>query len=151
MKISFDLDDTLISKTKFPLEKDTFFHQFFSFERIRLGTIDLFKKLKSENHEIYIYTTSFRSVSKIRLMFFIYGISVDGIINQQKHIKVLGEKSKTISKLPSKFGIDIHVDDSKGVEMEGERHDFKTIIISDNDKNWTNFILKNIRMQAINI
>ena len=77
-------------------------------------------------------------------MFFTYGISVDYIINQKKHISKLGEKSKDVSKLPSQFGIDIHVDDSKGVEMEGEKHHFKTIIISYNDVNWTESILEAI-------
>ena len=144
MIISFDLDDTLISKTKFPLEKETIWNRVFGVERIRLGTVNLFKELQSEKHQIFIYTTSFRSEIKIRIMFFTYGISVANIINQKKHIKVIGLKSKNISKLPSKFGIDIHVDDSKGVEMEGAKYGFKTIIISESEKNWVQLVLKNI-------
>ncbi|WP_026706618.1 hypothetical protein [Flavobacterium soli] len=145
MIISFDLDDTLLSKSKFPLEKQTLWNKVFGVERIRFGTVNLFKELQSQNHKIYIYTTSYRSELKIRFMFFTYGISVATIINQKKHIKELGLKSKEVSKLPSKFGIDVHVDDSKGVEMEGKKYGFKTIIISDKENAWVKLILENIR------
>lgn len=145
MIISFDLDDTLISKSKFPLEKQTLWNKVFGVERIRFGTVHLFKELQSQNHKIYIYTTSYRSGLKIRFMFLTYGISVATIINQKKHIKELGLKSKEVSKLPSKFGIDVHVDDSKGVEMEGKKYGFKTIIISDKENAWVELILENIR------
>ena len=142
MIISFDLDDTIISKTKFPLEKETFFHRILGIERIRLGTRDLFKELKARGHKIYIYTTSFRSKSKISLMFYSYGIPVDYIINQQKHTRNV--KDKNISKFPPQFGIDIHIDDSLGVKMEGEKHGFNSIIISEKDKNWAAEIIKNL-------
>ena len=142
MIISFDLDDTIISKTKFPLEKETLLHQILGIEGIRLGTRDLFKELKARGHKIYIYTTSFRSKSKIRLMFYAYGIPVDYIINQQSHIRNV--KSKNISKFPPQFGIDVHIDDSPGVKMEGEKHGFRTIIVSDNDEKWTTKIIENL-------
>ena len=142
MIISFDLDDTIISKTKFPLEKETFVHRILGIERIRLGTKDLFKELRVRGHKIYIYTTSFRSKSKIRFMFYAYGICVDYVINQKSHIKNVNGKS--ISKFPPQFGIDIHIDDSQGVKMEGEKHGFRTIIVLDNDENWTSKIIENL-------
>lgn len=139
------IDDTLISKSKFPLEKDTLWHKIFGVERIRLGTIDLFRELQSNNHKIYIYTTSFRKELTIRFMFFTYGISVADIINQRKHIKTLGLKSKEVSKLPSKFGIDIHIDDSEGVEKEGKKYGFKTVIVSASEKDWVRLVLEKIK------
>jgi hypothetical protein len=42
------------------------------------------------------------------------------------------------------FNIDVHVDDSPGVCMEGERHQFKTIIIAETDTDWVNNILAQI-------
>ena len=54
-------------------------------------------------------------------------------------------KSKEVSKFPSQFGIDIHVDDSKGVAMEGEKYGFSTIIISDKESDWIQQILMNIK------
>ena len=63
MKISFDLDDTIIS-TKFSLEKESLWSKIIRAERIRLGTIALFKELRVQKHDIYIYTTSYRSKLK---------------------------------------------------------------------------------------
>jgi hypothetical protein len=79
MKISFDLDDTIISNNRFPLEKETFGLKL-SDARIRSGTVALFKALRDRKHTIYIYTTSYRSTLTIKLMFLSYSIAVDFII-----------------------------------------------------------------------
>ena len=146
MKISSDLDDTIISKSRFALEKEPLLGKLIGAERIRFGTIALFKQLKAKGYEVGIYTTSFRSKAKIRRMFWLYGISVDYIINQQEHDKVLREKSKNISKYPPAFGIDIHIDDLVGVEIEGKRHNFTTIIVPTDDDKWVDNILEEIDM-----
>ncbi|MEN2399442.1 hypothetical protein GKZ90_0006620 [Flavobacterium sp. MC2016-06] len=146
MILSFDLDDTLISKSKFRLEKRNLLQRFLGVEFLRKGTIDLFKELKKQKHQIYIYTTSFRSESRIKWMFYSYGISVDFVINQQKHQKRIRKTNFNCSKFPPMFHIDIHVDDSIGVEMEGRKYGFKTIIISDKDENWTQTVFNTIRL-----
>ncbi|MBF4483321.1 hypothetical protein [Flavobacterium sp. CSZ] len=143
MILSFDLDDTLISN-KFELEKTNFLQRILGIECLRKGTIDLFKELKKQKHQIYIYTTSHRSESRIKWMFYSYGIAVDYVINQQKHQQKLRNTNIYSSKFPTVFNIDIHVDDSMGVEAEGKKYGFKTIIISETDKNWTQTILKKI-------
>jgi len=144
MIISFDLDDTLISKNKFELEKSNLLQQFFGLENLRKGTIDLFRELKKQKHQIYIYTTSYRSESRIKWTFYSYGVSVDFVINQQKHQKSIRKKDIYCSKFPPMFNIDIHIDDSIGVEMEGQKYGFKTIIISEKDENWNQTILSNL-------
>jgi len=144
MKISFDLDDTIISTTKFSLEKESFWSKIIGAERIRLGTIKLFKELRIQNHQIYVYTTSYRSKVKIKLMFLCYGIPVDFVINQYLHEKRVRKNGKSVSKFPPEFDIDIHIDDSLGVEMEGKKFGFKTIIVSANDENWVSKILEKI-------
>lgn len=143
MKISFDLDDTIIS-SKFSLEKETLWSKIIRAERIRAGTIKLFKELKAQKHEIYIYTTSYRSKIKIKLMFLSYGIPVDFIVNQNLHEKRVRKTVKNVSKFPPEFDISIHIDDSIGVEMEGNKFGFKTIIVSVDDENWTNNVLGRI-------
>lgn len=144
MKISFDLDDTIISNNRFPLEKETFGAKITGCEKIRSGTVALFKALRDRKNTIYIYTTSFRSTLKIKLMFLSYSIPVDVVINQQMHDRRVIRKGKNISKFPPEFGIDIHIDDSTGVEMEGKKFGFKTIIISPDEGDWSNIILKKI-------
>ncbi|KIQ14706.1 hypothetical protein RT99_23015 [Flavobacterium sp. MEB061] len=143
MKVSFDLDDTLISK-KFELEKVSLFQKFLGIESIRKGTINLFKEIKKQKHEILIYTTSYRSELRIKWTFYSYGIPVDFVINQQKHQKKIRTTNIHCSKYPPMFHIDVHVDDSMGVEMEGQKYGFKTIIISETDKNWIQTVLNKI-------
>lgn len=140
MIISFDIDDTLISPD-FPSEPITIMAQILKTEKLRKGTIKLFQKLKEENHEIWIYTTSFRSTLKLRLIFFAYGLYPTKFINETINRKTLKENNCSTSKNPKLFGIDLHVDDSKGVGMEGELHDFKTLIISPEDENWDTKVL----------
>ena len=143
MTISFDLDDTLIPGTKrFETEKQNFLQRLIGLEKIRLGTIELFRELRTKGHSIYIYTTSFRSTLKIKLTFYSYGIPVDNAINQQKHDRELKENRTRTSKYPPAFNIDFHVDDSLGLRIEGQKFNFKTVIVDENDKNWGQTILK---------
>lgn len=145
MIVSFDLDDTLIPGTKtFETEDQNLIQKLTGIERIRKGTIELFKELRSRGHNIYIYTTSFRPTLKAKLTFLSYGIPVDRVINQQCHDKKLKENKTRCSKFPPAFGIDIHVDDSPGLKMEGDKYNFKTIIIDETDLTWTDKILKSV-------
>lgn len=150
MTISFDLDDTLISGMKrFDMKPRSLFHKIFRLETLRIGTVELIRNLQADGHKIYIYTTSFRSTTKIWWTFFLHGVKLDKIINQKIHNRALREKARNYSKYPPIFNIDIHVDDSKGVEMEGERHNFKTIIVMETDADWTDSILKKIELLKI--
>lgn len=146
MIISFDLDDTLIPGIKkFETEKRSVFQRLCGIERIRTGTIELMKACRSQGHQVYIYTTSLRKTRKIRWMFYTYGVRVDKIINQQIHERI----KATSSKYPPAFNIDIHIDDSRGVEIEGERFNFRTIIVSETNLNWTEDILSEIEKGRI--
>ena len=78
MKISFDLDDTLIlsgegclyeAPLKFP-------YSIFYKERLRKGTVNLYRELVDLGYEIYIYTTSERSVRYINNLFRLYNIKL---------------------------------------------------------------------------
>ncbi len=147
MIISFDLDDTLIPGTKrFGTNKRSLVHKILGLETLRIGTIELVKSLQADGHKVYIYTTSFRSTTKIWWTFFLPGIRLDKIINQQIHDKTLREKARDYSKYPPIFDIDVHVDDSKGVEMEGKKHNFKTIIVTEHDTSWTDSVLARIAL-----
>jgi FMN phosphatase YigB (HAD superfamily) len=137
MTISFDLDDTLISGTKtFPVEKRNWLQRILGVEPIRDGTIELMALLKSQGHSICIYTTSFRNPLSIRMAFRSYGITLHQVINQQKHNRILKEKRNIFSKYPPAFGIDLHIDDSPGVRLEGVKFKFRVIIVDEADANW---------------
>ncbi len=145
MKISFDLDDTLIPGSKiFQTERQTLFQKLLGMEHIRKGTVELFKELKKRNHTVGIYTTSFRSCMGIKLLFLLNGFLLGFIINQRRHLRRLNSKGIQSSKYPPAFNIDLHVDDSKGVEVEGQRYGFKTIIIDEHQTGWVSLVLKRL-------
>lgn len=141
MKISFDLDDLIIPGMKrFEIQPQSLLHKFFRLEKIRKGTPELLKKLKASGHVVGIYTTSYRSVSEIRKTFLLYGVKVDFVINQQKHMR----QSFSASKYPPAFDIDLHIDDSEGVRIESEKFGFRTMIVSEDQEKWAETIIAEI-------
>jgi len=147
MIISFDIDNTLIPYSdEFEVEERKLLSRLFAAESIRKGTIDLFKTLKSKEHQIWIYTTSFRSVLSLKRTFKSYGLSPSRIINERINQQVLKKHNCRASKNPKLFGIDIHVDDSKGVGMEGDKYGFKTIILETNNEEWVELVISQIEL-----
>ena len=136
MKIAFDLDNTLIRNDyDFPLEtpKKKIFARLFGVEKLRKGTIDIFKYCKNQHWETWVYTTSFRSTFYIKMLFWVHDIRLNGVINQEIHNKNVKVNS---SKHPPTFGIDVLIDDSEGVKMEGERFGFTVILLKPDNDNW---------------
>ena len=68
----------------------------------------------------------------------------------KNHQVILREQSTFYSKYPPAFNIDIHIDDSKGVELEGNRFNFRTIIISEDNHTWAEDILRIVSALNIN-
>jgi hypothetical protein len=139
MRIAFDLDNTLIPYgSEFPtiwrFPKPLM--NFCGWEPLREGTIELMNYLKSQGNEIWIYTTSLRNASSVKLLFMLYGIRIDGVVNQQIHNKKLRNEHIYCSKYPPAFGIDVLIDDQEGVQVEAARYNFEMIWIKPEDTNW---------------
>jgi len=151
MRISFDLDETLfIDPKKNDIETEFgYIWKHIYKERLRKGTIDLFKYLKINKHEIWIYTTSFRSLSYIKRYFKKYGLILDGIVNGQIHQEKVQMNKIEIqpSKFPSKFRIDLHIDDDPSVKANGDILGFKVIILKEDDRNWKDKIINEIGLK----
>lgn len=150
MRISFDLDDTLfIDPNKFSAEKRLKFplNLFFK-ERLRFGTADLFKRLSELGCEVWIYTTSFRSERYIRGLFRCYGITLNGVVNGYRHASEVqrGKNEPMPSKYPSKYQIDLHIDDDISVKQNGDLYGFRVMIIGENDPGWTEKIIEKIKL-----
>ena len=143
MRISFDLDQTLIPVgNEFETEKRNLFQKLFQVERIRKGTINLFKELKSKGHKLSIYTTSYRKTYKIRFSFLTYGLRLEQIINEKKNRKGLSHKNIRASKYLPAFNFDIHIDDLGGLKIEGEKFNFNVIVISTSEIDWIEKIIE---------
>lgn len=152
MRISFDIDDTLTCGDRaFPQERNStplLLRHWFQ-EPLRLGTKALFKELQDRDWETFIYTTSARSHSYIKLWFCGYGIKLNGIINGATSAKVINNifsqsQTRKPSKYPPAFNLDLHIDDSQGVGIEGKRYGFEVLIIDSKDPLWTEKVLETV-------
>lgn len=146
VRISFDLDDTLrCHRTDVVLEQGLLPAVLCRFlgEPLRRGTRDLMRKLRKEGWEVWVYTSSGPGPFQIRFWLALYGIRLGGVINETRHRRELaGHRfSRLPSKYPPAFGIDLHVDDSEGVRMEGEQHGFQVVMIRADDENWTSKVI----------
>lgn len=149
MRISFDLDDTLfVDPDKFAVEKPLRFplNRLYK-ERLRFGTVGLLKKLSEDGIEVWIYTTSFRSERYIRGMFRRYGIRLDGIVNGKRHAAEVqnGKREPMPSKYPSKYKIDMHIDDDISVKQNGDTYGFRVMIVGEDDPNWADKIIRCVK------
>ena len=149
MRISFDLDDTLICRDpKVPCERDILVSllRFLFPEPLRLGSVALIKQLSERGCRIWIYTSSGRSPRYIKLWLSLYGIKLEGVVNYKLHQRAIeaGLSPKTVSKYPPAFGIKLHIDDSEGVKLEGEKHGFTVLQVQPDDHNWTTIVLEKV-------
>lgn len=145
MRVSFDLDDTLfVDPEKFRTEKELRFpfNKIYR-ERLRLGTVGLFKYLEEHDIEAWIYTTSFRSERYVRGLFRCYGIRLCGVVNGERHASEVQRNSREAlpSKYPGKYRIDLHVDDDITVKQNGDTYGFRVHIIGSEDERWADKII----------
>lgn len=141
MRISFDIDDTLVCDTSVPTEQFVpRWRRWWYPERLRRGTRDLMRELIRRRHQIWIYTTSDRSSRYLRGWFGSFGVPIHGVVNQAQHQRVVGRQGP--SKYPPAFDIAFHVDDSEGVAEEGRRNRFHVLVVAPEDKDWTLRVLE---------
>ncbi len=137
MRLAFDLDNTLIRcGHDFPLAipQRRILARLLSNEHLRHGIKELTDHCRQRGWEVWVYTTSYRSAWRIRRLFWLHGIRLDGVVNQQRHDR---EVTARCTKHPPNFGIDLLIDDSEGVRIEGERHGFRVLVVRPEDGQWT--------------
>lgn len=136
MRLAFDLDNTLIRcGYDFSLEnlQRSIWAMLLGNEQLRHGIKELTDHCRQHGWEVWVYTTSYRSAWRIRRLFWLHGISLDGVVNQQRHDR---EVQARCTKHPPSFGIDLLIDDSEGVRIEGERHGFRVLVVAPEDEQW---------------
>jgi hypothetical protein len=146
MRISFDLDDTLICyDPAVPCEPKCgpFWLRPWCTEPLRLGTKELMAELSRRGCEIWIYTTSYRSPAQVKWWLRFYGIKIASVVNQEMHDQLVrgNPAMRYVSKYPPAFGIDLHIDDLEGVKMEGDEHGFRVVVVGLTDSDWTRRVL----------
>jgi hypothetical protein len=103
-----------------------------------MGTRSLTRELRRQGCSIWVYTSSGRAPSYIRRWLLLYGIRVDGVVNSALHSRALTAHGllNSPSKFPPAFDIDLHVDDSEGVRLEGHDHGFRVVVVKPEDESW---------------
>ncbi|QWF16562.1 hypothetical protein [Lysobacter capsici] len=138
MRIAFDIDGTLtpLGNGQFRSSPLPFPMRLLFREPLRDGTVALMRELQADGHDLWIYTSSLRSERYLYLWLWCAGIRLGGVVNGTTHANALRGRSISPSKFPPAFGIDLLVDDSAGVEVEGDRHGFRVVVIDPGDPHW---------------
>ena len=92
--------------------------------------------------KIWVYTSSSRSPRRLQSWFAGFGIPLEGVVNLDRHERAVGLRGP--SKFPPAFGIDLHVDDSSGVALEGADHQFAVLVVSPEDSEWVERVLHDV-------
>ena len=143
MRISFDIDDTLICDSSVPTEQYVSWWRRWRYpERLRRGTRSLMTALARRRCKVWIYTSSGRCPHYLKSWFASCGISIEGVVNQARHERAVGLRGP--SKFPPAFGIDLHVDDSTGVAMEGADHRFPVLVVAPQHSDWVERVLHEV-------
>lgn len=146
MRISFDLDDALFvyPKTHKTEKPPVFPFNLFFKERLRLGTPELIKELQSQDYEVWVYTSSYRTVRYIAAYFKLYGVSFDGIINANRHLReVQRDKKKMLpQKMPPYYHISLHIDDEKVICSQAKQYGYYAYRLDEEDPEWKEKIIK---------
>lgn len=146
IRISFDIDDTLACQFHHAAAEQSrlpkFIHRLLG-EPLRSGTRSLTRELRRRGCSIWIYTSSGRTQSYIKRWLLLYGVRIDGVVNSVRHGHALTAHgfSHSPSKFPPAFDIDLHVDDSEGVRIEGYDHGFRVVVVRPDDANWAQRVL----------
>jgi hypothetical protein len=148
MRISFDVDDTLVCGADVPAEQMVpwWWRPWYP-EKLRRGTKALMQELLARRCQLWIYTTSYRGSRYLRGWFRSFGIPIYGVVNQDRHDRLLRDRRHDgypPSKYPPAFGIDLHIDDSEGVAIEGRRFRFRVLVVSTTDLDWTARVLAEV-------
>jgi hypothetical protein len=149
MRIAFDLDDTLIPVTSasFPVEAPSgLLWRWLAGEHFRIGAGALLRALRRHGCDIWVYTTSFRDPFYVRSLFWSYGVWASGIINQDVHDRWARRQRPPFygSKFPPAWGIDLLIDNSEGVVIEGRQYHFRVLHVRPDDATWTQKVVTEI-------
>lgn len=140
LRVSFDLDDTLICDPSVPCERhEPLLYRWRYPERLRAGTRRLLRSLHARGCRLWLYTSSGRSERYLASWFGCLGVPLEGIVNRDRHDQVVGVRGP--SKYPPAFNIGLHVDDSEGVAMEARAHGFHVVVVSPRDPHWADRVL----------
>lgn len=152
MRISFDLDDTLIcygDDAKCEPGLAWWARMALRDEPLRNGARRLAVELRARGHSLWVYTSSGRTMRWIKGWLRLHGVRVEGVVNGPMHVQCFGAGSSP-SKRPHAFKIALHIDNSQGVAVEGEQHGFNVCLVQPSAKDWVEQVLAAVERHHAN-
>ncbi len=143
MRIAFDLDGTLIEEctSQFRLEPTGRLARMIVRSKVRKGTRTLFRRLRREGHQIWLYTFSPLPAWRLRLWFVLMGMPLNGVVDLATHERVTGGVG---SKQPASFQIDLLIDNEREIVRRVLRQGQLAFHIWEGDAAWTETVLDGI-------
>ena len=135
MRISFDLDEVLFVNPKTHKTEPELpipFRALYK-ERLRAGAPELINTLQGMGFEVWVYTSSFRSINYIQGLFKRYGVKFDGIVNADRHLKEVQQNRSEIlpQKVPNRY-----IDDEAVICSYGREYGFDAYQLDADDDEW---------------
>ena len=150
MRVSFDLDEVLfVNPETHPTEPARVFPFNIIFrERLRLGTPGLVRALQQLGYEVWVYTSSFRTEQYIKMLFLLYGVRFDGIVNAMRHLEEVqkGHSQTLPQKVPSHYRISLHVDDEDVICSYGREFGFEVFQLDAPDEYWKEKVIEKAKL-----
>lgn len=113
-------------------------------ERLRYGVPALFRYLKTNGYDIWVYTAKYYSMEYIQYMFKWYGVQIDNIITgtSRKH-KVDAEERKKLEALAAhQYAHTIHLDVSSLVRVDSATKTYEEFALTGNPQTWSKEIME---------
>lgn len=144
-RVTLDLDEVVFRSEGDSLVEKTPMLTFgkLNMKRVRLGIPALFRYLKSNGYDIWVYTAENYSIDDLEKFFKKYAVYVDGIMTGFKNKKSYeSEASKAMKELiANKYKETIHIDNDMLLITRSKAGDFEEFELNPDDANWSKDII----------
>ena len=119
-------------------------------KRMRLGIPALFKYLKKNGYDIWVFSANYYSIDDIRKFFKKYSVYVDGIITATARKEVYNtDSAKAVKELiANKYKETVHIDNDMLVVTHGKGEEFEDYQLGGDDEGWAREIIAILKEKA---
>lgn len=113
-------------------------------DSLREGSRDLFRRLQQRQHELWVYTSSYRSRWYVRALLRAYGARLGGVVNGHEHDALVQREglAERWGKHPLRFGIELLVENSPTVAQQVRAQGGAVLLVDPDDARWTESVLR---------
>ena len=144
-RVTLDLDEVVFRSKKDTLieKKPVLALGSQASKRMRLGIPALFRYLKKNRYDIWVFSANFYSIDDIRKFFKKYTVHVDGIITATAKKEVYNTKAAKEMKelITNKYKETVHIANDSLLITHGKGEEFKDFELDPDDEGWAKEII----------